>query len=235
MKEPISAINLENPDVAITMPIEKPRICPVCRSENCANSIIHLYYSNDNPAVFDRPHDALHSLYYCNSCHEVFLRRSRLFSDSHNHYWEDSSPIFTPRRNTPMQFPDAISALSAKFVEIYHQAETTEALGLYEVCGPAYRKALEFLVIDYCCSVAPEQTKAIQSKRLADVITGIKNESIKTLANGAKWIGNNETHYENTNDSNAYLEMKLFISTLINIIISEPVIQSASRFYKGSK
>ena len=63
-----------------------------------------------------------------------------------------------------------ISDLSSSFVEVYKQAERAEHDGLNLICGMAYRRALEFLVRDYCVDKFPEKVSEIDTKSLSEKI-----------------------------------------------------------------
>ena len=86
-----------------------------------------------------------------------------------------------PAPSEATSFSQELSTLTPKFVEIYHQAEKAEALGLTELCGIGYRKALEFLVKDYAISNHPESKEQIESfllgKCIADFIDNEKNQN----------------------------------------------------------
>lgn len=49
----------------------------------------------------------------------------------------------------PEQFDREIEELSPNFVKIYTQTKIAEEMGLDLICGPGYRKALEFLIKDF--------------------------------------------------------------------------------------
>src|SRR3712207_6141464 len=96
-------------------------------------------------------------------------------------------PIFSP----------IIKTLSPIFYEIYNQAYKAQQLELTQICGPGYRKALEFLIKDYIMSKLDEgQRDSIKKKLLAQCINdNIENTQIQEVAKRATWLGNDETHY----------------------------------------
>lgn len=86
--------------------------------------------------------------------------------------------------------------MSPQFVSIFEQAAAGEAFGLKEIAGCGYRKALEFLVQDYCSALDPTKSKTIQEKLLGQVIADyIDDPNIQECARRATWLGNDETHY----------------------------------------
>lgn len=94
-----------------------------------------------------------------------------------------------------------LGTVSKEFIEIATQAKHAESAGLLHVCGPGYRKALEFLVKDFLINHTfkedAEKQANVRKMALANVIASyITNERIRGLAARAAWIGNDETHYE---------------------------------------
>lgn len=94
-------------------------------------------------------------------------------------------------------FSEIINDVSVSFGKIYNEAYSAEQMGLMEICGPGYRKALEFLMKDYAIQGKDEQTvDKIQKMALAKCIEDyIDDEMIKAVAKRAVWLGNDETHY----------------------------------------
>ena len=95
-------------------------------------------------------------------------------------------------------FSDTIKRVSSSFVEIYNQSFCAEQLSLDQICGAGYRRALEFLIKDYLMFEMDddEQKKQIREKFLGNCIKDDVNESrIRSVAERAAWLGNDETHY----------------------------------------
>ncbi|MEN8447507.1 MAG: DUF4145 domain-containing protein [Cyanobacteria bacterium J06555_13] len=89
-----------------------------------------------------------------------------------------------------------ISEISPQFVAIYNQAFQAEQLGLNELNGIGYRKALEFLVKDFCSQENPKEVDKIKAMPLGQCIDKyIDDSNIKKLAKRATWLGNDEAHY----------------------------------------
>lgn len=64
------------------------------------------------------------------------------------------------------------------------------------VCGPGYRKALEFLVKDYVIGLHHDKKEEIKKTRLVQCILNfVQNDNVKDVARRAAWLGNDETHY----------------------------------------
>lgn len=96
----------------------------------------------------------------------------------------------------PPDIPDEIRKLSPNFVEIYGQAVAGEQYGFSQIAGVGYRKALEFLIKDYCISRHPDKAEEIKGAWLATCIkTYVDDVNTKRCAERAVWLGNDETHY----------------------------------------
>ena len=61
------------------------------------------------------------------------------------YFFKNSEPIFPVEPDIPQK----IKEISPSFVVVYTQASFSEQMNLKEICGMAYRKALEFLVKDF--------------------------------------------------------------------------------------
>lgn len=113
-------------------------------------------------------------------------------------YW-----LFRWFRSHPVRFefdestiPQEIRELSPTFYEVYKQAQEAESTGLDQVSGPAFRKALEFLIKDFLISKNPADEQEIKGLFLGKCIDKITNENVKNCAKRAVWLGNDQTHYE---------------------------------------
>ena len=89
-----------------------------------------------------------------------------------------------------------LCATSPSFIEIMKQCASSEALGLQQLTGMGFRKALEFLVKDHARSENPTVAEDIAKLPLQKVIaTYIPDENVRQCAKRAAWLGNDETHY----------------------------------------
>lgn len=75
-----------------------------------------------------------------------------------------------PRTLTRHAFPADVVQLSPRFARIYDQASMAEQMGLEEIAGPGYGKALEFVVKDYLIAKQPNEADAIRREFLGTVI-----------------------------------------------------------------
>ncbi|MGL5786411.1 MAG: DUF4145 domain-containing protein [Bacteroidales bacterium] len=108
-----------------------------------------------------------------------------------SHYTIQSSPSGQSK-----EFSEIVNRISSAFVEIFNEAYKAQQMGLNQICGVGYRKALEFLIKDYAITLDPDNMENIKSKMLGRCIKeDISDDKIKQVATLAAWIGNDETHY----------------------------------------
>jgi hypothetical protein len=69
-----------------------------------------------------------------------------------------------------LDIPKQVSDISRRFVAIANQANAAEAHSLDDVAGMGYRKALEFLIKDYCIKRHPDKKSAIRTHFLCSVL-----------------------------------------------------------------
>jgi len=102
----------------------------------------------------------------------------------------------TPQTITPPSIPEEVRVISPTFAEVYVQAHAAEAHKLAQIAGVGYRRALEFLVKDFCVSEEPTKKAAIEAEFLGQTIANrVKDANVKACAERAAWLGNDETHY----------------------------------------
>jgi len=169
------------------MMVENPSICPLCHHHIIPSKITegHLNAKQTLQAVFKCTNER---------CKELFITNYRTRTESAGVF-----PVFVLNDMQPSiiedrKFSDEITSLSPSFVEIYNQAKTADEIGLDEICGPGYRKSLEFLIKDYLISTG-HSDEEIKSKLLGACLNMIQDNRIKTCAERATWLGNDETHY----------------------------------------
>jgi hypothetical protein len=119
-------------------------------------------------------------------------------------------------------FEQLILNLSPRFVAIYNQAYHAEQTGLDMICGPGYRKALEFLMKDYAKSRNGADSEQIEAMPLAACISQYSGDSrIKGMAARATWLGNDETHYVRKWEDKDLSDLKKLIDLTIYWVSSE--------------
>jgi hypothetical protein len=115
--------------------------------------------------------------------------------------------------------PDQIVAISPRFARIYEQASYAEQDGYDEVCGVGYGKALEVLIKDYASACHPEEVEEIRKNSLAVCIKKyIDDESLRNSTDLARWLRNDETHYQRSFTEHGAPELRGLIGITMLLI-----------------
>lgn len=195
---------------------EEPTICPACHHALKPQELNVYEYR------IDQQHWGLCFTYLCQHCHQPFLTFHKCTLSGINSVSPQYSAqlCFTePQRFTEQDFDDQVKALSPCFVKIYNQALAAEASALDEIAGLGYRKAMEFLVKDFCIHKHPNDSEKIKALPLGQCIDAyIDTQEIKALATKTAWIGNDEAHYIRKQEDRDIHDMKAFIKALVYFI-----------------
>lgn len=122
------------------------------------------------------------------------------------------------------EMPQAVTELFPLFTDIYWQANKAEKQDLIDIAGPGYRKALEFLLKDYCISKVDtaDEKQLIKEMLLGRLInTYVQQDTIKSVAQRAVWLGNDETHYVRKWQDKNLQDLKNLIKLTCNWISNE--------------
>ena len=196
--------------------IEEPNECPLCHFSIKPTKLhLHPYWKDRKKHIG--------VFYICSNCEQVFCSLSSCSDklENINGVVATVSELLYigPTRYVPQSVNPEIEDLSPQFVKIYNQALAAEDSGLDEIAGIGYRKALEFLVKDFCVHLHPDAEDEIKQKHLARCITEyIDNPQIRTLAEKAVWIGNDETHYVRKQEDRDISDMKKFIHAMVYFV-----------------
>ena len=167
--------------------------------------------------------DALYTIEHCPSCGGAFFGS---YEESRQSTYKLSQVL--PQKFAADDLPESIKQISPNFSNIFSQAQTAESNGLAEICGLGYRRSLEFLVKDYLCYLDPDHTDEIRKQILSQCIRDrIKDQRIRTLAERATWIGNDETHYIRKHENLDIQDMKRFIRAMTAFIDAEFAFEDA--------
>ncbi len=161
--------------------IAEPIICPCCNIPMIPEYIAHYNIPNKFVALFVCTHKECRSffLYECN----VIQKHLVPLKPYH-------------RLHQQLPFPEVIKEMSPFYTEIFTEAYTAEEIGLFQVCGVGYRKALEYLIKDYLIYLHPDKTDVYKQLPLGNCIAHhVENTNVKLVAERATWLGNDETHY----------------------------------------
>jgi hypothetical protein len=123
---------------------------------------------------------------------------------------------------------DIITKISPDFVTIFGEAEVAEQQGLKLICGPGYRKALEFLVKDYAIRLHQDRVDEIKSLPLAQCIRdNVTDQNVRNVAARAVWLGNDETHYLRRWEDKDVADLKRLIRLTLHWIEMDELTQQA--------
>lgn len=186
----------------------KPTFCPYCHHEQIPNILGAM---KPNQSTYEY-------ILFCECTNnDCFIAFNVVYNEHTTKYTE----IVQGRKKTHV-FKDVISTLSPSFCSIYNEAYAAEQMGLSQITGVGYRKALEFLIKDYLVSITPENEDAIKSKFLNNCIReDIADEKIKQVAARAVWLGNDETHYIRKWEDKDVTHLKKLIDLCLHWIEAE--------------
>jgi hypothetical protein len=148
---------------------------------------------------------------------------------------QDVRPIydqieFVPRTALATVLSKEVNDISPDFGQIYNQAVEAEELGLELICGPGYRKALEFLIKDYLCFLRPDDAEAIKKLFLGKCISEyVKDAQVSEVAKRAVWLANDETHYLRKWEDKDITDLKILVKLSVHWIEMDILTQNALR------
>ena len=151
-----------------------------------------------------------------------FVRSGVLASPAETKYWD--LVAVEPKAYVETPFDKEIAEVSPQFVTIYNQASAAESAALDQLCGPGYRKALEFLVKDYVKSLPENAGKqqVIEKTQIGPCIsTYVRDQSVKSCARRATWLGNDETHYVRKWEDKDITDLKKLVDLTVYWVSSE--------------
>lgn len=175
--------------------VKVPDKCPICKYgiDMSKNNYRNYHDIHDNSKSFN-----IISVHSCPHCHKGFvimhymrIQKDRCIEKSQSTY---------PTTTSELQIDEDIRQISPEFYEIFNQCLIAKKDGLNQIYGMGFRKALEKLVTDFAIKQNPNETDKILSMSLHNRIeVYFKHSDAKTSLMACKWLGNNETHYENCN------------------------------------
>ena len=165
-------------------------VCPCCHHA-VSPKVVATTTNKEESATAD----IIDIVYKCprHKCSRLFIGVIVMDVFSGNYLLKRSFPS-NPKAPT---LPDEVKEISPSFVKVFGQASAADKLGLDAIAGGGYRKALEFLIKDYCIHIDGSKEEIIKSLFLGAVIDKhVDDKNIKVCASRAAWLGNDETHYE---------------------------------------
>lgn len=197
-----------------------PDTCPYCKA-----------YITPIPIYAYRNHPRATAFFMCpnTKCNTTFLAEYLILDKVFQYLRVKNSP--TPNFKN---FQIEISELSPDFIKIYNEAYQAEQMGLSEICGAGYRKALEFLIKDYSKKKFPKEVEKIQSMLLGKVIDSyIPDDRVKNMAKRAAWLGNDEVHYIKKWENKDLTDLKNLIDLTVHWILMEILSESYENSMEG--
>ena len=188
-----------------------PDECPFCHKGQIPTLENFVESSLENLIV------ALHCTNH--KCLEVFLAYYERYNlpSSRLQYTLVRITIGNPQG---VMFDDYIVEVSPQFESIFNEAYHAEQIGLKQICGAGFRKALEFLIKDYAILNHPDDAEPIKKMLLGKVITKyMPDERIKDVAKRAAWLGNDETHYSRKWENKDVSNLKHLINLTTSFIM----------------
>jgi len=187
-----------------------PDYCPFCHK-----SILPIYLSSHVLKI-----DIIEIFFHCpdHQCNRGFLSYYEKDYGTGEFLYRSSS-IGTWEMPKHSEY---ISKNYSDFMKIYNDAFQAEQMELTEICGVGYRKALEFLIKDYLVKFQPDQRSNIETKTLGQCINEyVDNNNIKSSAQRATWLGNDETHYKRKWEGSTLEDLKHLIQLTLHWIEAE--------------
>jgi hypothetical protein len=201
-------------DIMVDM---EPNECPYCHK-----TIVPQFFDSYiiSPLAGITSISTVQSIYRCTNkdCHLFFIAvyEPRKNTDGQYYYYLSS---IGPRYAKPPLELTTIKTVSPKYYEIYAQAQFAEELGLSDICGMGFRKALEFLIRDYI-KLTIDEDKTEKLTLSACINNYIEDTKIKEAAKRAAWLGNDETHYYRKWDGKDLQDLKILLRIAVNFIDS---------------
>ncbi len=203
---------------------QEPKICPICFHAIEPKFLYNRLHIEELQEVYEGP--LLFSAFFeCPSCKSGFLSTYEIIledeTSSGSYFFKEHKLCYSaPSIPNHTLFDTKISTLSSNFVETYHQSQSAEVYNLNQIAGMGYRKALEFLIKDYCVYKNSSDCDKIYNMLLAQCInTYIDDSKIKNLAKVSIWLGNDETHYIKKFEDKDINDLKRFIDTTVYFIL----------------
>lgn len=197
-------------------PIDKfPDSCPFCHKGIKPEYKSGWFKYPEIQAIFMCPFE---------SCGKFFISYYTSLVESSS---EKPKTMYNYIRSVPYEiqkkeFSETIEKISLNLCNIFNEAKEAEERRLMEICGPGYRKALEFLIKDYLIREKGEKSEAVENKSLGKCIAEfIDDKRIKDCAKKVTWLGNGEICYFKKWQDKDLSDLKALIDLTVKWIESE--------------
>ena len=149
------------------------------------------------------------------ACERMFIGRYRKHGSRDRFVLEGVAPL----EFEEPEIPTEVTSVSESFTKIFREAAQAESMGLDEIAGVGYRKALEFLIKDYCIAQDSSDAQTVPKEPLGAVIANrVTDPNIKECAKRAAWLGNDETHYVRRWEDKDIKDLKILIQLTVSWI-----------------
>jgi len=213
----INALTTEGKSIACLLR-RIPDKCPKCNRHGQPDFVTATYLISSQHV------GTLHAAFRCP------VRECRALYIAEYNYINQTSPMQWEILSTPLNrfleeqiFPKNIKEISPPFCLTFNQARIAEENKLDQICGPGYRKALEFLVKDYLTNHvykanAPKQEEVKKAFLSNAIEQHIDEDRIKRCAKRAAWLGNDEVHYARKWEDKDIHDLKSLILMTVSYI-----------------
>lgn len=177
--------------------------CPICHYGIDLSQDAWINYHDMHSA--EQSHFEIFSIHICPHCHRGFVVEHNMVikpnkkGDNESVVNEESQTVY-PHSTPDLNIDEQIRKISPRFYDIYRQCLIAKNEGLSDLYGMGFRKALEQLVTDFAINKHLAEKDKILAMSLHNRIENyFRDSDAKTALMACKWLGNNETHYENCN------------------------------------
>ena len=193
---------------------EHPDTCPICGKSGQPEFSTGCINTNTG---------SLHAAFRCpiTKCRGLYIGVYRCNRFSGGIWHGALTRTMLARLTEGIAFHKNITDISPLFGEIFNQAHIAEENGLKHICGPGYRKALEFLIKDFLI-LHKFKGDAAKKEELQTLFLGVviqkfvEDDRIKQCAKRAAWLGNDETHYTRRWQDKDLEDLKSLILLTVN-------------------
>jgi hypothetical protein len=191
-----------------------PDECPICHRGIDPRVVTGIIVGE-----FHQPDSKLRVAFQCprHDCRETFFGfyAGKPQGNTFVYLFKKVAPATPPAAN----FPESVVTISPDFVSIYNQAIAAESADLDQISGIGLRKALEFLIKDFCINQHPTEIAVIKKTDLGKCInTYCDDTRLKSAASRAVWLGNDEAHYTRKWIDKDISDLKTLIRLSVNWI-----------------
>jgi len=191
--------------------LEPPDTCPMCH---------HGIDPKFLTAIWSMEAHRLEAAFRCprKDCQQMFVAT---YKDENHSDTGWKLVALAPYTTVYPKYPDPITKVSPRFVEIMKQVTVADDKKLEQLVGMGLRKAVEFLMKDFAIHEHPDQKENIEKGELAWVIGQYTPDgNIKTCAKRAAWLGNDETHFLRIWKDRDITDLKKLVQLTVNWIES---------------